>query len=87
MREKTIFAYIFCLFILVLWIHLQHNEILSDAVMQNYITQFYEDTKAQNAVAAIYLNYRVYDTIFEGLTLLISVVGVIHFFHYVEKEI
>ena len=86
MREKTISAYIFCLFILVLWIHLQHNEILSDAVMHNYITQFYEDTKAQNAVAAIYLNYRVYDTIFEGLTLLISVVGVIHFFHYVEKE-
>ncbi len=45
-------------------------------VLQN----FEEQTGARNAVAAIYLNYRVYDTLFEALLLLIAIVGIIHFF-------
>ncbi len=46
-----------------------------------YIMQNFEaDTGARNAVAAIYLNYRVYDTLFEALLLLIAIVGIIHFF-------
>ncbi|WP_158386083.1 hypothetical protein [Clostridium aceticum] len=75
-----------CIFILILWMHLQYNEALYDGAMKSYISNFYEDTRAKNAVAAIYLNYRVYDTLFEALTLLISVVGVIHFYHYEEDE-
>lgn len=69
-----------------MWIHLQHNEVLSDGLMQYYVGNFYEDTKAQNAVAGIVLNYRVYDTLFEALTLLISVVAVSHFYHGKEDE-
>ena len=40
----------------------------------------YDFLGADNAVAAIYLNYRLYDTLFEALLLLIAIVGIIHFF-------
>ncbi len=46
-----------------------------ESVMNFYAGQTY----AQNAVTSIYLNYRIYDTIFEALMLLICVIGVIHF--------
>ena len=45
-------------------------------ILENFI----EQTGAENAVAAIYLNYRVYDTLFEALLLLIAIVGIMHFF-------
>lgn len=44
-----------------------------------YITNFLSDTGALNSVTAIYLNYRVFDTMFESLLLLISVIGIIYF--------
>jgi multisubunit Na+/H+ antiporter MnhB subunit len=44
------------------------------------LDNFVEDTGAENAVAAIYLSYRVYDTLFEALLLLIAIVGIMHFF-------
>jgi len=40
---------------------------------------FISDTGASNAVTAIYLNYRVFDTLFEALLLLVGVVAVIYF--------
>jgi multisubunit Na+/H+ antiporter MnhB subunit len=45
-----------------------------------YVEHYQEDTGAGNAVAAIYLNYRVYDTLFEALLLLVAIVGIMHFF-------
>lgn len=45
-----------------------------------FVENFEAETGAENAVAAIYLNYRVYDTLFEALLLLIAIVGIIHFF-------
>jgi len=44
-----------------------------------YIENFREDTGAGNAVTAIYLNYRLFDTFFETLLLLVSVIGIIYF--------
>ncbi len=49
--------------------------ILFEAIMNNYVT----DTHAENAVASVYLHYRVFDTVFEALMLLVSVMGVVHF--------
>lgn len=49
-------------------------------VPEYVLDNFQEQTGAENAVAAIYLNYRVYDTLFEALLLLIAIVGIIHFF-------
>ncbi len=44
-----------------------------------YLNNFLEDTGAGNAVTAIYLNYRLFDTFFETLLLLLSVIGIIYF--------
>ena len=55
---------------------------LFNVVMNNYD----KDTLAKNAVAAIYLNYRIFDTIFEALMLLVSVMGVIHFSRHKEED-
>lgn len=44
-----------------------------DYVAKNHV----EDTSANNAVTAIYLNYRFFDTLFESLILLVSVLAVI----------
>ena len=43
-----------------------------------YISQAYVETGAANVVTAIYLYYRYYDTLFEALLLLFSVVAVIY---------
>ena len=51
-----------------------------------YRTWFLQETGAENAVASIYLNYRVYDTIFETLTFMVSVMGVIFFSRYHRSE-
>lgn len=44
------------------------------------LDNFAADTGAENAVAAIYLNYRIFDTLFEALLLLIAIIAIMHFF-------
>ncbi len=43
-----------------------------DYIAENHV----QDTSAGNAVTAVYLNYRFFDTIFESLILLVSVLAV-----------
>ncbi|MDD5018678.1 MAG: hypothetical protein PHO15_11340 [Eubacteriales bacterium] len=51
---------------------------LDTAEAKNYITENHTaDTSAENAVTAVYLNYRYWDTLFESLILLVSVLAVI----------
>jgi len=47
-----------------------------------YIAFFQEDVGGTNAIGAIYLGYRVYDTLFEALMLVVSVVAVIQMSAY-----
>lgn len=51
-------------------------------ILQNHI----EQTGAKSAVAAIYLNYRLFDTLFECLVLVLSAVAVIYFSWSGEDE-
>ena len=51
-----------------------HNTFLKE----QYIARFMSDVGGENAVTAIYLGYRVYDTIFEALVLVVAVVAVLH---------
>ncbi len=44
-----------------------------------YLDNFIKDTGSKNAVTAIYLNYRLFDTFFETLLLVLSVIGIIYF--------
>ncbi len=52
-----------------------HDAFLCDYVLRH----FHDDTGAHNAVAAILLNYRMYDTMFEALILLTAIVGMHQF--------
>lgn len=45
-----------------------------------------KETYAQNLVAAVYLNYRLFDTLLEALLLLVSVIGVSQFASLADKE-
>ncbi len=74
------------LLLVVLWIYTDTIEVVSSPVYEYYVEHFQQDTGAQNAVAAIYLNYRVFDTLFETMMLLISVIAVIYFSWRREHE-
>jgi len=78
MRKKWIAAWIFILFILFASVEMVPVE-SADYLYKTFTNKFYEATGSYNAVTAIYLNYRVYDTMFETLTLLVSVIGIIYF--------
>ncbi|MDQ2086166.1 hypothetical protein RBH29_06945 [Herbivorax sp. ANBcel31] len=79
MRRKFIFMFIFIISLVFFIIYKESVEVFPNEVSQYITHNFIEDTGAKNAVTSIYLNYRVYDTIFETLTLIVSVIGVIHF--------
>ncbi|MCL2588128.1 MAG: DUF4040 domain-containing protein [Oscillospiraceae bacterium] len=61
---------------LVLWFLPDH--VASGYIREQFLTQFRADVGGENAVTAIYLGYRVYDTLFEALVLVITVVAVAH---------
>jgi multisubunit Na+/H+ antiporter MnhB subunit len=44
-----------------------------------YIRNGYDDTSVINLVGAIYMNYRVFDTLFEAMLLAAAVTAVIYF--------
>lgn len=53
------------------------------------ISQYIQDnslleTGCTNGVTAIYLHYRLFDTLFEALLLLISIIGIVHFSRHEE---
>ena len=52
-----------------------------------YLARFMDDIGGRNAVTAIYLGYRVYDTLFEVLALVISVMAVIHMSHFEDLSV
>jgi len=51
-----------------------------------YLASFRQDVGGYNAVTAIYLGYRVYDTLFEALVVVISVVAAIHLSAFGDSE-
>ncbi|MCI2425338.1 hypothetical protein LM597_02710 [Candidatus Acetothermia bacterium] len=53
---------------------------------EEFIRQGVEDTGAVNIVAAIYLNYRLFDTIFEILVFALAVIGVRFHLHAVKGK-
>ncbi|MCL2226184.1 MAG: DUF4040 domain-containing protein [Oscillospiraceae bacterium] len=52
-----------------------------------YLRMFMRDVGGENAVTAIYLGYRVYDTLFEALLLVTAVVAVLHLSWYSEAAV
>lgn len=63
---------------LLISLFLQDAETLGAPLMEFFTANFFAETGASNAVAGIYLNYRVFDTLFEALMLVVSVMEVIN---------
>jgi len=59
----------------------------STYLKDQYLRLFAADVGGQNPVTAIYLGYRVYDTLFEALLLVASVVAVAHMSYYSRLEV
>lgn len=52
---------------------------LTTFVKDYYITHSVTETAAENSVTAIYLDYRLFDTLFETMLLFVSVIAVFYF--------
>ncbi|MCL2187886.1 MAG: DUF4040 domain-containing protein [Defluviitaleaceae bacterium] len=68
------------LFVLVV-IHIPEAEAMY-YLKYEYLQRFMHEIGGENAVTAIYLGYRVYDTLFEALILVIAVVAVSHMSYF-----
>jgi multicomponent Na+:H+ antiporter subunit B len=78
MRRKLIAIYMFILFLICISFEIVPT-INSKNVFNYYIENSFEQTGAINVVTSIYLNYRVFDTLFETLLLLVSIIAIIYF--------
>ena len=78
MRRKLLAVFIFILFILCLTLDTSPTNTSTDA-LNYYVNNSFKETGSINVVTSLYLNYRVFDTIFETLLLLLSIIGIIYF--------
>jgi len=70
--------FIFTILLAALFLWLMPEQTPVTYLKDMYITSFSGDIGGENAVTAIYLGYRMYDTVFEALMLLICIVAVVH---------
>ena len=78
MRRYIIF--IFILFIAFFVIYNSNIDYIPPTfeISNYYISNAFNDYQTSNVVTSIYLVYRYYDTVFEALMLMFSLVGVIY---------
>ncbi|MCL2397818.1 MAG: DUF4040 domain-containing protein [Defluviitaleaceae bacterium] len=76
--KKHIAPLVFTLFIFGLVLYFVPENNPNPYLKEQYITRFMTEMGGENATSAIYLGYRVYDTIFEALVLVVAVVAVLH---------
>jgi len=76
--SKIIPAMIFSLGLCGLFLYFVPTGYAFTELRDQYLQMFMIDVGGENAVTAIYLGYRVYDTLFEALLLVIAVVAVTH---------
>lgn len=69
---------VFTVFLTGLFIYFIPNNVVNPYLKELYLSRFAQDVGGFNPVTAIYLSYRVYDTLFEALILVIAVVAAIH---------
>jgi multicomponent Na+:H+ antiporter subunit B len=75
---KILPALVLCVGLFFLVVHFIPQTGASNYLKYEYLARFMDDVGGENAVTAIYLGYRVYDTLFEALILVIAVVAVSH---------
>ena len=80
-------ALAFSVFLLALFMWFVPETLAIVDLRDLYLSMFMIDIGGENAVTAIYLGYRVYDTLFEALLLVIAAVAVIHISWYDKSTI
>ena len=80
-------ALVFSIFLLALFMWFVPSSYAFLELRDLYLSLFMVDIGGENAVTAIYLGYRVYDTLFEALLLVIAAVAVIHISWYDKSTI
>ncbi|MBN2559065.1 MAG: hypothetical protein JXB33_09960 [Clostridia bacterium] len=79
-----LFSAVVCIAVLVL--ASAHEEKMKPAAYEYYIENIVAEAGMPNAVTAIYLRYRIFDTLFEALLLAAAVSAVVYFAAEWEKE-
>ena len=82
-RIIIIFLVLICISILVLTNI--YDEKMTPSAYEYYIKYIPEEAQMPNAVTAIYLRYRIFDTLFEALLLAVAVSAVVYFAAAWEK--
>jgi len=78
---KKLFSILLCAFTfgVIIYFNQSFPETLEPSLYLYMIQNFLQDTDSKNAIAAILLNYRMYDTMFEALILLTAIIGMQQF--------
>jgi len=84
--NRHIAPIVFTVFLCALFIFFMPRGGANAFLKDRYTSMFSGDVGGENAVTAIYLGYRIYDTLFEALMLLVSVVAVAHLSWYGETH-
>jgi len=74
-------------FLFALFVYFSPDAEVDPYLRDLYVSRFAHEIGGSNAVTAIYLGYRVYDTLLEALMLLISVVAVSHLSWHGETKV
>ena len=69
---------IFSIFLFILFVWFIPDNAANPYLKNQYLSMFSQDVGGENAVTSIYLGYRLYDTLFEALMLLVSITAIIH---------
>ena len=84
--KKLVLPVVFVSALAFLFVYFLPDGTVNTYLRDLYLARFQYDVGGENAVTSIYLGFRVYDTLFEALMLLISVVGVMHMSWRSENE-
>lgn len=85
-KRNQIFATIsLVLAIFIIYFYLDNILVLDDVVFREYIEQ-YSAINIDNIVTAIYLDFRAFDTLFEALLLIVSVIAIYEFTNIDQSE-
>lgn len=79
MRNKLYGAFVLFVAIIIVMYMATHSTYTDNTVFQGYVEVGLEHSQVKNLVTSVLLDYRVFDTLFEALLLLVSIVAIFSF--------
>jgi len=86
-KEGIIAPALFIIALFALFVLFIPGASYNPSLKELYLKSFMDEIGGENAVTSIYLGYRVFDTLFEALMLLVSIVAVVHLSRYGELTV